>query len=303
MKQQTWKQNASPTLVTLYKWRHRPKARLCVNNDTKGRIQQITSDTDYGAAGSCTVGRKRVMEKEGMYSVSDRGRMAAKQPRESGSGKLKKSQDSEVADENYIKKLKEGLALQQQNNSEQETQLDALKEECQEKVDYLEESQQKLNKNLKYSKVCSEQIIALQKQIEKVEEESNTLIIEELHSQAEFDQEHQKLNAIKQQRDNLAEQRGTLNQEKDALFQEVCNLKTELQKRELGLQKLNERKVEYEKLLEHTRQVEGALEENTQTKNSQTQEMNLLQQKLSQCSQTIQAAQKDNEALCEENLM
>ncbi|XP_069468182.1 calcium-binding and coiled-coil domain-containing protein 2-like [Ambystoma mexicanum] len=145
--------------------------------------------------------------------------------------KLQESQNFEVELENIIKQLKEVLAVPQQNNSEQEAKLGTLKEECQEKVESLKESQLKLSQQVKYNSTCPEQINTLLNQIKKLEEKSNKLIIKELHSQTEFDHERQKLGAIKQQRDELTEQIGTLYQEKDALYQEVRTLKTEHQKR------------------------------------------------------------------------
>ncbi|XP_069495607.1 cingulin-like [Ambystoma mexicanum] len=214
---------------------------------------------------------------------------------------LEKSQELVVKSASYIIKLKEELACQQQNNADQEAQLEAAKIECQQKVDSLEESQKKLTQQLTYNRCCSGQITMLQNQIDELKEENNKLILRDLHSQTEFVEESQKFYIIKKQRDELAEQRCTLNHEEDALGQEISKLKTELEGSELALQELKELKTEYGKLLEHARRVEGDLEENTQTKDAKTQEMSLLQQKVSQYFQTIQEVQRDNEALCEKN--
>ncbi|XP_069498858.1 uncharacterized protein [Ambystoma mexicanum] len=155
--------------------------------------------------------------------------------------KLQKSQDSEVGLEHYIKQLKEYLALQQQNNSDQEDQLNALRMECQQKVDSLEESQLNLKHQVRYNNARAEQMFTLQNQIKKLEEESNTLIMKELIEKC------QKLGAIIQQRDDRAEQRGALYQEKEDLYQEICNLKTNLERRESDLQELTGIKEECEK--------------------------------------------------------
>ncbi|XP_069502355.1 uncharacterized protein [Ambystoma mexicanum] len=138
---------------------------------------------------------------------------------------------SELLTQTQTEQLKEDLALQQQNNSDQEAQLNALRVKCQEKVDSLEESQLKL-KQVRYNNVSAEQIITLQNQIKKLEEESNKLVMKELHFQSEFDEERQKLGAITQQREDLAGQRGALYQEKEALYQEMCKLKTNLERRD-----------------------------------------------------------------------
>ncbi|XP_069486299.1 uncharacterized protein [Ambystoma mexicanum] len=154
-----------------------------------------------------------------------------------------------------VQQLKAELKTLQQESADRETQFFSLSSSHKQCIENLSALQHKLKDQSASDRVFLEDIITFQSEIKQLKTGNSQLIIKGVDSQNYFDEIHQQVRTLKQERMQWAQDKYLLNQDNSFLLQRINQLEMEVENKQSDSQELTRIREERNELVQRVKQI------------------------------------------------